>query len=57
MAIQTCQADLKVQKVMAARMEIDLLDKKLQETFYQAVFSCTKLQQGNPWNLMCSRGQ
>jgi hypothetical protein len=37
MAIQTCQADLKVQMVMAARMEIDLLDQKSRETFYQAL--------------------
>jgi hypothetical protein len=37
MAIQTCQADLKVQMVMAARMEIDVLDKKSGEIFYQAL--------------------
>jgi hypothetical protein len=37
MAIQTCQADLKVQMVMAARMEIDLLDQQSREIFYQAL--------------------
>jgi hypothetical protein len=37
MAIQTCQADLKVQMVMAARMEIDVIDQKSREIFYQAL--------------------
>jgi hypothetical protein len=37
MAIQTCQADLKHQMVQAARMEIDLNDKKSQAIFHQAL--------------------
>jgi hypothetical protein len=37
MAIQTCQADLKCQMIMAARMEVDVIDKKSRELFYNAL--------------------
>jgi hypothetical protein len=43
MAIQTCQADLKVQMVMAARMEIDVIDRKSREVFYQALQGFSEL--------------
>jgi hypothetical protein len=37
MAIQTCQADLKLQMIMAARMEIDVIDKKSRALFHHAL--------------------